>query len=210
MSKDAKDGNGVHKKLEFLFEYGVDTDKRIIYFNDDVEQHSVDRIIKALSFFEDTPSQSLELKVCSYGGSMDQMFALYDAIVTTKNKVITVGTGCICSAAVILLACGDERYVTENSMLMSHNAESIGVGNPATLLSQAKAFQAMEDRAWDLLERHSNWTAKRWKESAQKKGEVWLTPAQMLKAGVIDGIRDKSKPSRPRKIARKKKNAVRP
>jgi ATP-dependent protease ClpP protease subunit len=96
-------------------------------------------------------------------------------------------------------------------MLMSHNAESIGVGNPATLLSQAKAFQAMEDRAWDLLERHSMWTAKRWKESAQKKGEVWLTPAQMLKAGVIDGIREETKPPMPVKpVKKKKKNAVRP
>ncbi len=205
MSKDSKDGNGVHKKLEFLFEYGVDTEKRIIYFNDDVEQHSVDRIIKALSFFEDTPNLPVSLYICSYGGSMDQMFALYDAIVSTKNKVVTVGTGCICSAAVILLACGDERYVTENSMLMSHNAESIGVGNPTTLLSQAKAFQAMEDRAWMLLERHSTWTAKKWKESTQKKGEVWLTPLQMLKAGVIDGIRDKTKPSKPVKTTKKKK-----
>ncbi|MEK0325905.1 MAG: ATP-dependent Clp protease proteolytic subunit, partial [Nitrosopumilus sp.] len=158
MGKDSKNGNGIHKKLEFLFEYGVDTEKRIIYFNDDVEQHSVDRIIKALSFFENTPNRPVSLSICSYGGSMDQMFALYDAIVTTPTKIITVGTGCICSAAVILLACGDERYVTENSMLMSHNAESIGVGNPATLMSQAKAFQAMEDRAWMLLERHSTWS----------------------------------------------------
>ncbi len=78
MGKDAKDGNGIHKKLEFLFEYGVDTEKRIIYFNDDVEQHSVDRIIKALSYFEDTPDKPVSLTICSYGGSMDQMFALYD------------------------------------------------------------------------------------------------------------------------------------
>lgn len=199
MSKDSKNGNGIHKKLEFLFEYGVDTEKRIIYFNDDVEQHSVDRIIKALSFFENTRNKPVSLSICSYGGSMDQMFALYDAIVTTPTKIITVGTGCICSAAVILLACGDERYVTENSMLMSHNAESIGVGNPATLMSQAKAFQAMEDRAWMLLERHSTWSARKWKESAQKKGEVWLTPSQMLKAGVIDGIRANNKPPMPLK-----------
>ena len=166
MGKDSKNGNGIHKKLEFLFEYGVDTEKRIIYFNDDVEQHSVDRIIKALSFFENTPNRPVSLSICSYGGSMDQMFALYDAIVTTPTK-------------------------------------SIGVGNPATLMSQAKAFQAMEDRAWMLLERHSTWSARKWKESAQKKGEVWLTPSQMLKAGVIDGIRAKNKPPMP--IKKKKK-----
>ena len=184
----SKDNNGGPLKyLEFIFEYGIDIGNRIIYFNDDVEQDSVDRVIKAVNFFE-KEKDPIQIKICSYGGSVDQMFALYDKIVSSENKIITVGTGCICSAAVLLLACGNERFVTENAWLMSHNAETVGIGSPATLMSQAKAFQAMEDTTWALLEKHSRWTAKKWKESAEKKGEVWLTPKQMLTCGIIDGI----------------------
>jgi ATP-dependent Clp protease protease subunit len=183
-----KEANGAYKYLELLLEWGIDLDSRTVYFNDDVEPESVDRVVKSITYFESISDEPIKLKICSYGGSLDHMFALYDKIVSSSCDIVTIGTGCVCSAAVLILACGKERYITENAWIMSHNAETVGIGNPTTLLSQAKAFQAMEDIAWSLLEKHSKWPAKKWKDSAQKKGEIWMRPKQMLAAGVVDGI----------------------
>ena len=186
--KETKEANGAYKYLELLLEWGIDLDSRTVYFTEDVDPESVDRAIKSINYFESVSNDPIKLKICSYGGSLDHMFALYDKIVSSSCDIITIGTGCVCSAAVLILAGGKERYVTEHSWIMSHNAETVGIGSPTTLLSQAKAFQAMEDIAWSLLEKHSKWPAKKWKDSAQKKGEIWMRPRQMLAAGVIDGI----------------------
>ena len=116
------------------------------------------------------------------------MFALYDIIQTIKSPVKTIGIGAICSAAVLLLACGEKREATENSWLMAHNATTDCEGNILKVRAQFEAFKRYEKLRYDLLAKHTNLTAAQWKKRENSEGEVWLDSKQMLEAGIIDKI----------------------
>jgi ATP-dependent protease ClpP protease subunit len=119
---------------------------------------------------------------------MDYMFALYDIMQQCSSPITTVGTGAICSAAVLLLASGDKRYATENSWLMAHKATFSHGGDADTVVAQADIAKKYEARHYELMDRHTNWSAAKWKRHEKNKGEVWMKPDEMLEAGVIDEI----------------------
>lgn len=186
--KNPKEDNADWKELEAIFEYDLDRECRVVYFNGDVDESMVDRTIKSLCHLDSQSDKPIILKICSYGGSVDLMFALYDVIRQCRSHITTVGTGAICSAAVLLLACGDERHATENSWLMAHRAKGGSFGDSDEVGAQAEAFKKYEDKRYKLLARHSKWSAKKWRDKEAEKGEVWMEPKEMLQSGVVDKI----------------------
>lgn len=176
------------KEIELLFEYDLDRDNRTIYFNGDVDEMMVDRTIKSLFHLESQGKEPIKIRICSYGGSIDHMFALYDIIRQCDSHIITIGVGAICSAAVLLLACGDERHASENSWLMGHKATGGSFGDADQVHSGAVAFKKYEAKRYKLLAKHSKLTAKAWKKKEQELGEVWMEPDDMLKSGIVDSI----------------------
>jgi ATP-dependent protease ClpP protease subunit len=62
------------------------------------------------------------------------------------------------------------------------------MGSSKSVSSQARAFEKYEEKRYNLLARHTNWTAKKWRETEEAEGEVWLEPENMLKSGVVDEI----------------------
>jgi len=179
-----------YKDLSFMYEYDLDREGRTLFFHGDVDEDMVDRLIKGFVYLDSQGEGKFPIKlyVCSYGGSVDHMFSLYDVIQQCRSKVITIGTGAICSAAVLILACGDERYVTENAWSMVHKAKSGSYGDTDEVASYASAFKMYEDNRYRLLAKHSNLTAKQWREKENKKGEVWMKPKDMRNAGIIDHV----------------------
>lgn len=186
--KTRAEENADLKELEAIFEYDIDRESRTVFFNGDVDESMVDRTIKSLHHLDAQSDEPIKLYICSYGGSIDQMFALYDVIRQCRSHITTIGTGAICSAAVLLLACGDERHATENSWLMAHRAKGGSYGDSDEVGAQAEAFKRYEDKRYKLLARHSKWTAKMWRDKESEKGEVWMEPPEMLKCGVIDKV----------------------
>ena len=81
------------KDLELLLEFDIDKDTRTIYFNGDIDELLVDKAIKSLIYLDNQDSDLITLNITSDGGSVDQMFALYDTIRTIKSPVKTIGDG---------------------------------------------------------------------------------------------------------------------
>jgi ATP-dependent Clp protease protease subunit len=177
-----------YKDLELVFDYDVDKESRIIYFTDYVDNFSVAKAIKSLVYLDGQNDRDISMYICSYGGYLDHMFALYDVMQQCRNDIITIGTGAICSAAVVLLVGGNKRFVTENAHLMAHQAHFGYDGNAETVVANAKLSQEYEKRRYELMARHSNWTAAKWKQKEKSQGEVWLKAEEMLEAGMVDGI----------------------
>ena len=109
---------------------------------------------------------------------------------------MTIGTGLVASAAVLLLACGAERYATENCWVMAHQAEMAAGGTEPSVASIAQVFKQFEKQRYNLLARHTKLTAADWRAWEKAKGEVWMNPREMLKAGLIDKILPSKSPVR--------------
>lgn len=181
----------VFEKLKTLNDLAIDVDRRIIYLfgelsdDDHVDGAAVGMLIQSLNNINLDP---IILVINSPGGSDDITFSLYDMIVNSPSEVITIGTGFVCSAAALIIACGDRRYATENCWFMAHKGKAELVGDEDELVAQAEASTKCSDRYWKLLGRHTKRSGTEWYNKSKKRGEVWLDAEGMLKYGVIDGI----------------------
>lgn len=196
------------RALDTIAEYDIDPIKREIFFHADVEEGSASELIKAIKYVDthlcEKDDDMITLHICSYGGSVDHMFAIYDTIQSTKHKVITVGTGAICSAAFLILACGTKRMVTQNATAMIHKISGGAIGTEEEAEAQVQVMKKHQQLYYDILAQHTKLTAAQWREMVNTKGEGWLDAAEMLETGLIDEI----VPSRvkpPRKRVRRKK-----
>jgi ATP-dependent Clp protease protease subunit len=178
--------------VDTIYEYDLDKEARLVYFYCDVNSTTVAKTIKSLLHLDymlrDEEHARIGLLINSDGGSLEDSFALYDCIQGLGSEVMTIGTGVVCSAAVLLLACGAERAATENCWVMAHQAEGVAHGNEQTIASTSKLFKLIEKQRYNLLARHTKWTASEWRAREHSKGEVWMSPREMVKAGLIDKV----------------------
>lgn len=176
------------RRVKYFHEYSLDITGRVIYFTGAIEEDEVSVIITQIHLLNSINLNPIYMVINSMGGSDDMMFALYDAITLSQSKVVTIGTGMICSAATLILVGGDERYATENCWFMAHKGRIVSEGDEDELTSQAEFTAKSSDRYWKVLGRHTSRAASTWYEKSRDRGGLWLDTEQMLKCGVIDGV----------------------
>lgn len=128
------------------------------------------------------------------GGDTQSMYEFYDVVTSSPCEVTIIGHGQVCSAGVLMLVCGDVRYVMENCVLMSHEAS--GFGAEAGLRhSEAKERRKWEDwtvSQWNvLMARHTPHDAAFWKSITGRKAELWKLGAyEIVQQGLADAVLD--------------------
>lgn len=191
-----------HENLDFLFDRGLDLEKRRVFLHGDLETSSslreyfegsvsdspVENVVRSLLYL-DNSSGDIELWINSPGGLLYEMFGLYDIIQSLTNTVRTIGFGSICSAAGLILACGDQRVAFPNSSFMSHSGSGEIVGNFYELTNSKNQLEVVENRWATLMAKHTKHSKKWWKDL--HKGEIrelWLDAKQMVRHGIVDSI----------------------
>lgn len=189
----ARVSDSVIDAMKLTIDYGIDTQARRIFFHGDLEfrdepgESYVEKVTKGLLLLDKTEGP-IELWINSPGGYMSEMFGIYDIITTRKNHIITVGFGEIASAAGLILACGDERKVTENAFFMAHESSSVLEG-PKSLVDDQLAVWERQNKKWaELMSRHTKHEAKWWLTKWKTKRELWFNSQEMLEHGIVDSI----------------------
>lgn len=175
-------------RLYTLHDYSVDIETRRIYLTDEIEGFSCQEFVKDLHYLQTKGSKPITIFVNSPGGSVDQMFFVYDAIKSCNCPVVTVGTGGIYSAAGLILVSGDLRIATPNAFFMAHQMQNLIVGADNEIEAQVAVGRKMRDRFWGIMGKHTKVPATAWARQAQNKGEVWYDAEQMLEKGIVDYV----------------------
>lgn len=81
--------------------------------------------------------EEINVYINSFGGEVAEGLAIYNALKRHKAKVTTITDGFACSIASVIFAAGDERLMSDASLLMIHNAWTQGIGNSNDLRKQA-------------------------------------------------------------------------
>jgi ATP-dependent Clp protease protease subunit len=161
----------------------------------------IDFVVNGLLYLDKYLGDPIELWINTPGGSVAEMFGLYDVIRTRQNEIVTIGFGVIKSAGVLVLAAGDRRYATENAVLMSH-ADSPGNASKGDLFTR-KAQVAADERdlkRWAVLmgERTKRskqyWEDVHWWGVEGAKPELYLSAKQMKQFGIVDEILKETAP----------------
>jgi ATP-dependent Clp endopeptidase proteolytic subunit ClpP len=180
-------------KLNITFDRGLDIDGRTIYIFGDIDENCAENVIKSLQFLSKDSIEHITIMINSAGGSVADMFAIYDAMCACDNEIITVGIGEICSAAGLLLVAGDKVLVSKNSMFMAHQCYG-GYDqekNLNTIEAQVQAIRMCWDRWADCMAEHTKKRRLWWKRDMPAKlSEVWLVADDMLddEYGIADGV----------------------
>lgn len=179
-------------ELDAALEHGVDVKGRRIFLHGDVDEDSIAVAIRGMYLLADLSPSPIELFIASYGGLVDDAFALHDVTRTIKVPVHTVALGKCQSAAPLLVACGKkgERYGSENCEFMVHDAaiESEKNLSPAALAAYAESVKRRVERMDRLLAKYSKMPYRHWARLSRSKTDHYFSADEALKWGLIDQI----------------------
>jgi ATP-dependent Clp protease protease subunit len=177
------------RRLCALHDYSVDVDTRRIYLTDEIEGYACSEFVKDLHYLESKDSKKpITIFVNSPGGSVDQMFFVYDAMKSCRCPVVTVGTGGIYSAAGLILVSGDLRIATPNSFFMAHQMQNLIVGSDNEIEAQVAIGRKFRNKFWEIMGKHTKIPATTWAKQATTKGELWYDATEMHEKGIVDHI----------------------
>jgi len=165
--------------------------ERIVYLAGEVNEQAIAHVTATIIALANLDKTSpIKLIISTYGGSVDEMFSLYDIIKYVPCPVHTIAIGKVMSAGVLLVASGQKgsRLIGRSTRLMIH---PISAGQEGTVfqlkneLSESVRMQALME---ELLAANTKMT-KTQVASLMKKGcDTYITAKEAVKLGIVDAI----------------------
>ena len=149
-------------------------------FEEDV---SANRIVKQIG---DLDVGTLHVYIDSYGGSVSEGWAIYNALREHPATVNTYGSGFVASAALYPFLAGDNRYASSLSAYYLHQVMISVQGYPEELRTAANEAELFTDIGINAFVERTNMDAQTVRELMEK--ETWLTPMQALEYGIATAV----------------------
>lgn len=166
-------------------------DERIIYFAGEVSESNVSAAIAAMfAMAKKDAKKPIYLVVETYGGSVDSMFSLYDAMKFVPCPVHTIALGKVMSAGVLILAAGHkgERMIAPHARVMTHHAWTYVVGNVFQIKHELEEVNRQEELWDEAMVRETGKDMKTIKELNSWHFDKYLTPQQCIELGIADKL----------------------
>ena len=152
------------------------------------------RVPNEMNKLEEDPKnkRDIEFYLSTYGGSADDMFALYDMmkIVEEDTDIVTIGMGKVMSAGVLILAAGTKgkRKIGRNCRVMIHSVIAGNHGSLPNLINEMEAIQDLQDLYIERLVEETKMTKKQMKKLLEQKVNIYLSAEEAVKYGIADII----------------------
>ena len=149
-------------------------------FDGDVSAHSLEQQIKDLDVDE------IRVHIDSYGGSVSEGWAIYNALRQHPAKIVAYGDGFVASAALFPFLAGDERIASSLSAYYFHQVMISARGYADDLRAAADEAEKMTEIGINAFVERTGMDADEARQLMQ--AETWLTPAQALDYGLATSI----------------------
>jgi len=172
-------------------------DLRLIGLFSEVVDEKVAELVHAMLYLDEANRIRKEEKpigfyVCTYGGSADDMFALYDVMrqVRETTEIHTVGMGKVMSAGVLILAAGTKgkRKIGKYCRVMIHSVMGGSHGTLPNLANEMEAIQQIQKDYIEALVSETSMTKKKLKGLLERKVNVYLSAEEAVELGIADII----------------------
>ena len=174
-------------------------DLRVIGLVGDIQEEKLGEIIHALLYMNEINKESpdedkkdIEFYLSTYGGSADDMFALYDVmkLVQKTTDISTIGMGKVMSAGVLLLASGTpgKRKMGKNCRVMIHSVMGGNHGSLHNLVNEMEAIQDLQEMYINCLVEETKMTKSQLKNMLERKVNVYLSAEEAIEYGIADEI----------------------
>ena len=173
-------------------------DLRTIGMFCDISEEKVAEVIHAMLYLNEMNrieknkenKRPIDFYLSTYGGSADDMFALYDIMRTIRqdSEIHTLGLGKVMSAGVLLLAAGTKgsRRIAKNCRVMVHSVAAGNHGNLQDLTNELEAISDLQKMYVNCLVAETNMTERDIKEMLDRNVNVYLSAEEAVKLGIAD------------------------
>ena len=177
--------------LDLVYESMAAESERIVYLSGDVNEHSISSVITTLLSLANQDSKTpINLIVSTYGGSVDEMFSLYDVMKFLPCPVHTVGLGKIMSAGVLLMSAGKKgkRSIGKNTRVMIHPISSGNFGSVIEMINEVDELKRMQTQMFDALLKETKLSKDKLNTIMGKGHDFYLNSKQAVEFGIADKI----------------------
>ena len=150
------------------------------WFESDVSSYNLAKEIEGLEV------DQINVYINSYGGEVAEGLAIYNALRRHKAKVRTVCDGFACSAASVVFMAGDERVMSNASLLMIHNAWMLAMGDQNDLRKNADDLEIINAATIQAYLNHVNISEDKLREMMD--AETWISAADALEMGFATAV----------------------
>ena len=160
------------------------------------EERAAELIIGLIMMCEEgevEEKRDIKFYLSTYGGSADDMFALYDMMEYVKCRgyeIETIGLGKVMSAGVLLLACGTpgKRKIGKHCRVMIHSCNAGNVGSLHNLQNEMEAIQDLQEKYSNAIVENTSLTKKQLNKLLNRKVNIYLTAEEAIEYGIVDEI----------------------
>jgi ATP-dependent Clp protease protease subunit len=175
-------------------------DLRVVGLFSEIVDEKIAEIIHAMLFMsemnkaekDEKRKKDIEFYLSTYGGSADDMFALYDMmkLIEKDTDISVIGMGKVMSAGVLILAGGThgKRKIGRNCRVMLHSVIAGNQGSLHNLMNEMEAIQDLQEMYIDRLVEETKLTKKQLKKMLEQKVNIYLSAEQAVEYGIADEI----------------------
>ena len=183
-------------EIAHIVKHSVDMVTRTIFIGEEIEEDFGAWFTTVIQYLERLNDRPVTIWLNTSGGDVTSMFVFHDLVRASKLHITIIATGQVCSAGVLMLACGHTRLVTEGCVLMSHRGQGFMGGDLETMEARMKYHKWCEDHWAVLMDRYTPVEVdgnlrdyKYWFALGKKRAEWWVFGGEaIVKEGIADFI----------------------
>jgi len=171
---------------------------RSIMFVGDVTEEKAADLISALLVLSQTKDEDeergedIKLYINTYGGSADEMFAIYDVMNFCKQHcdIQTIGIGKVMSAGTLLLAAGTQgkRFIGKHARVMIHAVNGGSIGELHNLQNEMEQMAGLQDSYIQAMSDETSMTKRQIQTLINRKVNVYLNSEEAIEKGLADEV----------------------
>ena len=177
----------------------LNTDERIFYIHDDIDQNSMSRICYNLLYLlnednkkenkeKDFKREPIKIYINSNGGYVQDMWSLVDIMLNSKTPIYTYCTGYAMSAAFNIFLAGHKRFCTLHSTFMYHQMSCVRSGKYQELVEDREEMDCSQKMIEEYVIERTELTQADIDDIREKKKDFYIHSADALKWGIVDEV----------------------
>jgi ATP-dependent Clp protease protease subunit len=192
-TKETKEEKG--ESATFSLSLADEDQTKIIALYGPVEEEKCEELVVSLIALETLAKEGdepIKFIISSDGGAAYEMFSVYDAMRSLKNKIEieTIGLGKIMSAAVLLLAAGTKgkRKIGKYCRVMIHEVKAGQSGSLYQMENEIEEVKNLQKVYIDCFVNETNLSRAQIKRLFSKRKNIYLSAEQAVEYGIADII----------------------
>lgn len=158
-----------------------------------IDRGKAEEVILALMNLDSKPATApVGVRISSPGGSLMPVMAICDVIKNMRRPVVTVALGEAVSGAAVIFSSGDQRFISEHTLVMLHQPTVIFESWSSDfddLRQFTSALNKIENQMYNLLAENTGKSALLIKQIL--KTEQWFTAKEAIEFGLADELLSK-------------------